>query len=568
MSLEFFDESPKNRQCPACAAIGHDKMSDHLFLMSDGNRWCCTKAQYHADGEVYYEDVEKAEEGATGTLDEQLADLEQLIATGSDHEQSTDLPVSTPIGIAGEVKDTYRGILPATYKHFKTEGLYTNGVLTELQHELYEVGTNSIICRKIRKLPKDFFCTSKTKGTQIQLFGQSVFSRAKKILIVEGEFDAMSGWQMFQASKYTKGVAVISLPLGANIKSLMDNMDYLKQFKEVYVCCDQDEAGRKVSRDIASLFPHSKHMRISGKDANEMLVDGKEAEFISAFFDAEIFQPDTIVRVKDIMSKVLEVPVMGVPYPWESLTKATYGRRGGEGMYVGAGVKIGKSEFINELIKFDLAAGRKIGILKYEEPPAMTIKRVAGKIDGIAYHRPGVIYKTEDLERTALAMHDNLFMYPAFGPATWESTREFIRYAVLNGCKTVIIDPVTKLSNTLDSSKTEELLRKMADELACMAQDMDFFYIVTCHLKAPQHGLPHERGGKVQSYQFRGSRAMMENCYYMLGIERNKDPDITEDERNTSTFVLLEDRNFGNSTSFKVKFDKNDQSYLENAMIF
>jgi hypothetical protein len=33
----------------------------------------------------------------------------------------------------------------------------------------------------------------------------------------------------------------------------------------------------------------------------------------------------------------------------------------------------------------------------------------------------------------------------------------------------------------------------------------------------------------------------------MFGLERNKDPLITEEERNTATFVLLKDREFGRS---------------------
>ncbi len=56
---------------------------------------------------------------------------------------------------------------------------------------------------------------------------------------------------------------------------------------------------------------------------------------------------------------------------------------------------------------------------------------------------------------------------------------------------------------------------------------------------------------------------MMENTYYMLGIERDRDPDHDEDQQNTSTFVLLEDRNFGNSAKFEVFYDKTNQSYRE-----
>lgn len=49
----------------------------------------------------------------------------------------------------------------------------------------------------------------------------------------------------------------------------------------------------------------------------------------------------------------------------------------------------------------------------------------------------------------------------------------------------------------------------------------------------------------------------------MWGIERNKDPDISAKERNTSTIVLLEDRKYGRSGYFKVYYDQETGNYLE-----
>ena len=41
----------KNRACPKCQEIGHDKAGDHLYEMADGLTWKCPK-NYH---EAYYE---------------------------------------------------------------------------------------------------------------------------------------------------------------------------------------------------------------------------------------------------------------------------------------------------------------------------------------------------------------------------------------------------------------------------------------------------------------------------------------------------------------------------------
>jgi len=379
----------------------------------------------------------------------------------------------------------------------------------------------------------------------------------------------MSAYQMLEKYK----VAVWSLPLGANKKCLLDNLDalnaYTKGRKELYFCMDSDEAGASVEKEIAGLFPTAKFLKLDRKDPNEYLLAHDESSFVSAFWDAEIYRPESIVRVSDILDDVFKKPVMGRPWPWPSLTKLTYGRRDGEGMFIGAGVKLGKSEFINQVLSFDIQNKWPIASIKFEEQPAQTVKRVAGKIDGTFYHKPDVSYDEDKMRATVNSMNDYLILHHAFGTSCnsrWDSCKQFIRYAVANGCKTVIIDPITKITAGLTPSETETELRRFTDELASMAQDLGFFYIVTCHLKTPASGPPHERGGKVESYQFRGSRSMAEAAFYLLGIQRNKDPDLSEEERNVSTFVLLEDRAFGNVGKISVVYDKIDQSYLESKM--
>lgn len=49
----------------------------------------------------------------------------------------------------------------------------------------------------------------------------------------------------------------------------------------------------------------------------------------------------------------------------------------------------------------------------------------------------------------------------------------------------------------------------------------------------------------------------------MVGIERNKDPDLTPKERNTSYFVILDDRKHGRSGKFPVFYDIDTGDYLE-----
>ena len=50
---------------------------------------------------------------------------------------------------------------------------------------------------------------------------------------------------------------------------------------------------------------------------------------------------------------------------------------------------------------------------------------------------------------------------------------------------------------------------------------------------------------------------------YILGLERNKDPDLPENERNTSKMVLLKDRDYGNVGYANLFYDKDKGTLLE-----
>ena len=129
--------------------------------------------------------------------------------------------------------------------------------------------------------------------------------------------------------------------------------------------------------------------------------------------------------------------------------------------------------------------------------------------------------------------------------------------------KDIIIDPITCFTNQMSSSEANEFLVGMTAELAAMSKDMDFTSYIFCHLKAPEAGPPHERGGKVLSTQFAGSRSMMRACHMMIGLEGNKDPDLSEEDRNMRTLVLLEDRTFGQTGRIPLFWDKTTGLFTE-----
>jgi twinkle protein len=120
--------------------------------------------------------------------------------------------------------------------------------------------------------------------------------------------------------------------------------------------------------------------------------------------------------------------------------------------------------------------------------------------------------------------------------------------------------------------------------LASMALDYNIVIFIFCHLKAPEGNIakdkreklyrdgkyiglgncPHELGGDVVSAQFAGSRAMMRSCNMMLGLEGNKDNDLTPEIKNMRDLVLLEDREFGETGRFPLYWNSETTVFVEN----
>jgi twinkle protein len=458
-----------------------------------------------------------------------------------------------------------RKITQSTCNFFKVHsGLSeANGEVCE---HYYPVSKNGKVCGyKRRTLPKTFSSIGDTKGA-VELFGQSVSSSSgKRLLITGGELDAMSAWQMFREKYPSASFAAVSLPKGENTTAVKDNLDFINSFDEVLIYTDMDEVGRKVADELAKLIGFkAKIVETSEKDASDMLKKGKKDEFITAIFNAEEYKPKGFVTVAEIFDKATTMPTWGKSWPWPTMTKLTYGRRLGEGIYFGAGVKVGKSEAVNQIVHhITQVEGGKVAVFKLEEEPSMTVRKVAGKIMHKQFHVPDGDFTQEELIEGVNKIGDSVILYDCYGSTSWDDLKEAIRYAVIvDGCQDIIIDPLTRLTTGMDSATANTELERIADEISKMSKDLQFFYMFFCHLKAPQSGKAHEEGGTVHSNQFTGSRAMMRACYYMVGIERDKTLD-NEYERNLSTFVLLEDRAFGMAGRFPVYYNKETGDYLE-----
>lgn len=394
------------------------------------------------------------------------------------------------------------------------------------------------------------------------------------MFITEGEFDAIALWQVLKDRNLgtqweSLNPAVVSLPSGASsaqrsVSKVLN--DILRLFSEIVLVFDMDEQGQKAAEEVIKILPKAYVAVLPAKDANDCLMEGREKALANAvLFKAAHQKNSRLVKGVTLHELGRHQAKMGLSWPWEAMTRFTRGIRFGETYYIGAGVKMGKSGIVNALaahlmIEHDL----KVLLAKPEETNKKTYLKIAGQIAGKIFDDPNVPFDYEAYDLAKEFIGDKLVLLDVWQHLGWETLRQDIVAAASEGVKAVFIDPITNLTNGVPAAEANTVLQGVAQDLAALAKDLDIVVFIFCHLKAPDAGPPHERGGKVQSYQFAGSRAMMRSCNYMIGLEGNKDPDLPIEERNLRRLVILEDREFGVSNYLRYFFD--DKTGLMNEL--
>lgn len=422
-----------------------------------------------------------------------------------------------------------------------------------------------LVAQKLRYANKDFKFIGEPK--RASLFGQQLWRDGGKMVVVtEGEIDCMTVAQL-QGLKWP----VVSIQNGAQSarKALSQQLEWLEQFETIVLMFDMDEAGQKAVEEAASVFSPGKCKvaRLPLKDPNEMLLAGRGSEVIDAIWGAKAYRPDGILSIGDLRSRLNKPVEMGLTWPWQSLTDATYGIRLHEIYTLGAGTGMGKSEVWKEVMThLAFHHGMQVGGVFLEETPEHTVRCLAGKMDSRRYHVPDGGWTDAEFEDaiTRLDRADHIFLYDHFGYTDYDIIKSRIRYmAVTLGCQYIVLDHITALvSGDRDGDERKQLDFIMTD-LASLMRELPCSLFLISHLTTAD-GVPHEEGGRVQLKHFRGSRAIGQWSNFVFGLERNQQEE-DEAKRHTSTFRILKDRYTGQATgkTFHLRYDQETGRLLE-----
>lgn len=310
------------------------------------------------------------------------------------------------------------------------------------------------------------------------LFGQNAFpaGSAKRITLVEGECDAMAGFQIFGCK-----FPVVSVRNGASgaRRDVLQNFDYLNSFDEIVICFDRDAPkvsgdkvrypGQEAAQEVAALFKLGK-VRIlalqSEKDPNDYLKKGKSAEFTKEWWAAPNWTPAGIRMGKDLWEAVSSSLDKGVDYPWPSFNGMTYGIRKTEAVIIKADRGVGKTSVFKEIEHFLLqTTDEKVGILHLEETNRDSGLGLMSLLANKPLHLPDVRSRVtnEELKTYFEAELDNdrVVMWDHFGSNSIDNVLNTIRHMKNLGCGYVFLD---HLSIIVSNQAADE--RKQLDELS------------------------------------------------------------------------------------------------------
>jgi twinkle protein len=403
-----------------------------------------------------------------------------------------------------------------------------------------------------------------TAAKDLDLFGRIISGDGGKMIIVtEGVCDTLAAKQMLLLEG--KNYRIVSLVNGASsaVATFKANYEWLDSFDNIFLAFDQDTPGQSVVKDVCNLFKVGKvkNITFSEKDANDMLLENKSKEFLSAIFRSKAEKVEGIVSVQDIMKEALEPEPESIPYPWPKLTEATLGYRRKELILIGAAPGAGKTQFVKEIAaNLVINLNLPIGTVFLEESPITSLKGIAGLAANKRFNLPKEKgnWTDEELQAELEKFNDKIYLFRHFGAKGFDEIKAKVAYlATVLGIKDIFIDHVTAL--VAAEPDEYKALNKISEELASMAFDLDVTIFLISHLRKSSTGKSFSEGAEISTDSFRGSGSLISWSHMIFALSRDQS---SEDEqvRNTTTLSILKSRYFGDAVGFRMKLQFNKET--------
>jgi len=292
--------------------------------------------------------------------------------------------------------------------------------------------------------------------SKVSLYGRWLWSPSKKIVITEGEIDALTVSQLQQNRWPT-----VSVANGAQsaAKALKQEFEWLNQFESIVLMFDMDGPGQTAARECAELFEPGKVKiaKLPRKDANECLLKGEGEAVIRAMWDAEVYRPDGIIDGRDLWEKIVNYKtVPSIPYPWACLNEKTHGLRTSELVTLTAGSGIGKSAVVREIAHHLIQQGETVGMIMLEESALTTAHEMMSLFMQKRLRLDPDVVPHEQLHEafTTTVGSGRFYLYDHFGSTAVDHLLSRIRHmAKALDCKWIMLDHLSIVVSSMEEGQ-------------------------------------------------------------------------------------------------------------------
>lgn len=403
---------------------------------------------------------------------------------------------------------------------------------------------------KIRQVPTKEF-TVKGGLKDVSLFGQGVFAGAsrKRVVITEGEEDALAVAQSYDS--YNGNIyPVVSIPSASNLRPVADNREWLREFTEIVLYIDNDDAGQECIKKLAKILGYEKLKIAKGqhKDASDELTKEGFKAVMSAIWNASTYNPQGILRKEGLREAIKEyAKIESIPYPpcFDGLNEKTKGMRMGEITLWTSGTGSGKSTMLREIVyHLQQTTDDMIGIIALEESPAETAKKLAClAID----KNPTDEHLTEEMidEGFDKVFGDDRIVVLDHSGAITDGIINQLEYMAAIGCKYLFIDHITILvSEGAEGLTGNEAIDKVMNDLLKVAKKHNVWIGLVSHLRKTSTGKSFEEGELPSLDDIKGSGSIKQISMDIIAFARDSG-NADEGVRNTIQMKVLKCRHTG-----------------------
>ena len=354
------------------------------------------------------------------------------------------------------------------------------------------------------------------------------------LIITEGNEDCATLWDLgYQAASL--------LSAGTEKSDIELSIDYINNFNEVWLCIEQDKAGKRVCENLKHLLAHKSLRQIDlspRKDANEWIRDDildlypNRDTLKNKILDSNEIVPNGIIFGYQLdRTMYREVPPPAFDFFCKGLNDSLHGLERGCIYALYAGSTTGKSTWLRHQAYFlrEKYPDIKVAMMFFEESQRITPQALIALDNKIALgdlKRDPTILSEEKFNQSwdKLINNDKLMFIDKNFKKDAEHLVQYIKYLVkVKHYDVIIIDHISYIIGRTVASKQGERkdIDKLIYDLQDLATELNCVIIYASHI-TDKDGKDSWDTGKVPDlYSGRGSKVLTQAPDGIIALSRN-----------------------------------------------